>query len=80
VIRKSSEADYVIKVPSSVGALTYYCKAKSKKKITEGDLSSAFIHGQTRKLPTLFLTNGELTKKARDMLEKEFRGMSVQTL
>ena len=80
VIRKASEMEYVIKVPSNVGSLVYFCKAKAKKKVNDGDLSSAFIQGQTKKLPVLFLTKGELTKKAKEMLDNEFRGMTLSEL
>ena len=78
MIRKGSEAEFIIEVPSAVGTLNYYCKAKSKKRINEGDLSAAFIIGQTKKLPVLFLTKGDLTKKAQEMLNLEFKGMAVK--
>lgn len=80
IIRKGSEIEFVIKVPSNVGSLMYFCKAKSKKRINDGDLSSAFIQGQTKKLPVLFLTKGALTKKAQEMLENEFKGMTLAQL
>ena len=76
-IIKKSEIDFLIKVPSMVGKLEYYCKAKKKKKCNEGDLSSAFVTGQTKKLPVLFITTGELTKKAQTMLDKEFKNHLV---
>ena len=79
-IRKNSEAEFIIELPSTVGQLTYYCRAKTKKKINEGDLSAVFITGQSKKLPVLLLTKGELTKKAKKMLEKEFKGMSVKKI
>jgi len=78
LIRKGSEAEFIVEVPSAVGSLTYYCKAKSKKRINEGDLSAVFIIGQTKKLPVLFLTKGDLTKKAQEMLSVEFKGMAVK--
>jgi len=80
IIRKNSEIDFTIRVPSAVGSLIYYCKAKNKKRINEGDLSSTFITAQSKKLPVLFLTKGELTKRAKDMLEKEFQGMGVKKI
>ena len=80
IVRKESESEFIIQVPSSVGSLTYFCKAKSKKKINDGDLSSAYIQGQSKKLPVLFLTKGELTKKAEGLLEKEFKGMYVKKI
>jgi len=77
IIRKS-EMDFIVQVPSAVGKLEYYCKAKNKKKINDSDLASAFVQGQLRKLPALFLTNGELTKRAKEMLQKDFKGMGVR--
>ena len=80
VIRKNSEAEFIIELPSTVGPLKYYCRAKTKKKINEGDLSSVFITAQSKKLPAIILTQGTLTKKAKEMLETEFKGMNVKNI
>ena len=80
VVKKKSDLDLVIEVPSAVGSLTYYCKAKSKKRISDSDLSSAFVQGQLKKLPVLFLTKGELTKKAKEMLSKEFKNIKIKKI
>ncbi len=76
IIRKT-EIDFTIQVPSNVGNLDYYCKTKNKKKINDADLSSAFAQGQLRKLPVILLTNGDLTKRAKEMLQKDFKGMNI---
>ena len=65
-------------MPSVVGEVDYYCKARKKKRINDGDLSSAYVQGHVKKLPVLFLTTGELTKKAKEMLGKEFQNMIVK--
>lgn len=78
-IRKT-EIDYIIRIPSSIGTVEYYCKAKDKKRCNDGDLATAFIQGQNKKLPVLFLTTGTITKKAKDMLHKEFKGLVVNRL
>jgi hypothetical protein len=80
IIRKNSEIDFLLDVPSAVGNLQYYCKAKNKKRINDGDLSSAYVQGQLKKLPILFLTKGELTKRAKEMLNKEFKNISIKKL
>lgn len=80
IVKKKSDLDLVIEVPSAVGSLTYYCKAKSKKRISDSDLSSAFVQGQLKKLPVLFLTKGELTKKAKEMLSKEFKNIKIKKI
>lgn len=80
IIKKKSELDLVVRVPSAVGALEYYCRAKDKKNISESDLSSAFIQGQVKKLPVLILTTGDLNKKASSMLQNEFKGMNIKKI
>lgn len=79
-IRKKSEYDFTIILESPVGALTYYCKAKSKKRLNEGDLSTIFLKAQSRKMPILLLTNGVLTKKAEEMLASELQGLTVKKI
>ena len=69
VIRKNSELNFLLKVPSSVGYITYFGKAKAKGKCDEKDLSAAYMEAQIKKLPLLFLYTTELTKKAQEMLE-----------
>jgi len=80
IVKKNSDLDLVIEVPSAVGSLIYYCKAKNKKRIGDSDLSSAFVQGQLKKLPILFLTKGELTKKAKEMLSKEFKNIKIKKI
>lgn len=72
-IRKNSEYDMVIELMTTIGKMKFYCKAKSKKRINDGDLSSAFIISQSKKLPCLFVTTGKLTKKAEEMYQTEFK-------
>ncbi|MBW2964110.1 hypothetical protein KY363_01505 [Candidatus Woesearchaeota archaeon] len=80
IIRKGTEYDFVVRLPSNVGILTYYCKAKSKAKLNDGDLSTAYVQGQIKKLPILFITVGDMTKRAEDLLSKEFRNMFVKRI
>ncbi len=68
-IRKNAELELIIKVPSAVGVMTYFCKAKNKGKCDEKDLSAAYMQAQIKKLPLLLLYTGELTKKAQEMLD-----------
>lgn len=80
IIRKKSDIEFTLTVPSRIGSQEYYCKAKSKKKVNDGDLSSAYIQGQAKKLPVIFITIGELTKKVKEMLAKDFKGMIVKKI
>jgi hypothetical protein len=74
IIRKKSEIDFVIMMPTPVGNIEFYCKAKSKKKSNDGDLANAKLEGITRQLPVLYLTTGEVTKKAKE----SFTGIVVK--
>jgi len=81
IIRKKLEIDFILRVPSVVGSLDYYCKAKNKKRVSDTDLSAAFVQGQLKKLPVLFLITGELTKKAKELLNTEFKkGLVVRKI
>ncbi len=80
VLRKESDIEFTVEIPSNVGKLVYFCKAKDKQKCNDGDLSSAYVQSQSRKLPILFMTTGELTKKAQDILRNEFKSMTVRRL
>ena len=70
IVKKKTEFDLIIQLPSPVGTLSYYCKARSKKKITDADISAAYVQGQIRKLPVIFLADGELTKQAKTILSQ----------
>ena len=76
VIAKNKEFNLMVQVPSNVGELTYFVKARNKKSLSEGDLLLAFTEGQNVKLPTLYLSTGDITKKAKEYLGKNLRGMS----
>ena len=77
--RKRNEAEYLIRIPSSIGKLEYYCKAKIKKTINDADLDAIFAQGQLLKLPVLLITPGELNKKAKEKL-KEFKSITVKQI
>ncbi len=78
--RKGSDAKYLVNVPTPVGKQKFYCKARGKKKCNDGDLSSAWVQGQSKKLPVMFLYTGDLTNKAEEMLNGEFEGMLVKQI
>lgn len=78
--KKSSEFGFVIELQTSIGPIRYFCKSRNKKKISDADLSSAVLQSQTKNLPLLFLTNGELTKKAREMLNNEFKNITFKKI
>ena len=77
ILRKNTEINLIVQIASDVGALSYYVKARNKKRLVEGDLLLAFTEGQNMKMPTLFITNGNITKKATSYMEKNLRGMKL---
>jgi len=77
VIRKNSESNFVIKIASQIGPLEMFVCAKNKKKISDKDLILANQKGQNKKMPTLFITTGEQTKKSKDYLEKVLKGFMI---
>ena len=77
IIRKTSDIELIVKIPSPVGKLTYFCKVKTKKKSNDKDLSSLYVESQMRKLPVLYVITGELTKKAKEKLDKEFKIIKI---
>jgi len=77
VLKKRAEYDFVLQLTSPVGQLHYYAKAKNKAKVGEADLSHAYVQGQIKKLPVLFLAPGVLTKPAQELL-KELKGLTVK--
>ena len=80
IIKRKNEIDLIINVPSAVGNIQYYCKAKNKKKVNDNDLSSAFLKGSQKKLPVLFLATGILIKRTQEKLGNEFRGISFKKI
>ncbi|MBT4823750.1 hypothetical protein HN695_06715 [Candidatus Woesearchaeota archaeon] len=77
IIRKNKEFECVVEIPSIVGPMMYYCRVKTKKKANDGDLATTFVKGQQKQLPALFITTGEVTKKAKEMLNTEFKNMKI---
>ncbi|HZX11859.1 MAG TPA: hypothetical protein VFE88_00170 [Candidatus Nanoarchaeia archaeon] len=74
MIKKDKEFDFLARIPSSLGGLLYYIKAKDKKAINEADLSLAHSEAQLKKLPCILLVTGKPTKKATTLLEQKLQG------
>lgn len=81
ILRKNAEMNFTLSLPTPVGEVKYYCKAKNKKRCDEKDLSAAILEAQMKKLPLLFLHSGELSKKAGELLKSpEFNNISVKNI
>lgn len=79
--RKNSELVCIITIPSAVGKLKFFCKARRKAKCDEKDLSSAYMEAQVKKLPLLFVYSDELNKKAQEISDSNaFENMVVRRL
>lgn len=74
-IKKNSEFDMIIELNTQLGNVKYFCKAKNKKNINEGDLSSALVNAQSKNLPLLFITNGKTSKKSQEKLSTDFKNI-----
>ena len=76
-IRKNKEMNFVVDIPSNIGKLRYFVKYKNKKSIADNDLISALDEANKKGLPVLFLSNGELSKKAEKYLNNNVSGKIV---
>ena len=74
-IKKNLEMDFVVELETSIGKAKYFCKAKNRKKITESDLSTAMMQAQSKGLPLIFVTTGKISKKAKEMLNTDFKNI-----
>ncbi len=80
IVRKEKEINLIVSVPSVIGRISYFCVVRNKRKCNEGDVSAAVIKSQSKNMPTLFLTTGEVTKKALEMVGKEFKQLVINRL
>ena len=74
-IKKNLEMDFFVELETSIGKAKYFCKAKNRKKITESDLSTAMMQAQSKGLPLIFVTTGKISKKAKEMLNIDFKNI-----
>ena len=74
IIRKNKEFDFITEIPSPVGYMCFYVKAKDKKKINDADLSLAYGEGRSQNMNVLFVSCGDMTKKAKTLIDKKFKG------
>ena len=74
MIKKDKEFDLIVRIPTPLGLLTYYLKARDKKAINEADISLAHSEGQMKKLPCVFLATGKMNKKAAQLVEQKLQG------
>ena len=67
---KKKEFIAKIRTDTLFGKQTYYLISKEKKRVNTNDLTIALQHSQTQKMPALFISPGELDKKAQEHLKE----------
>ena len=78
IINKGKEYEFIVQVPSNVGKVKFFVKYRNKKAINEGDLGLALNIAFGKKLPLLFIANGNLNAKAKEYAEKN--GIVFETI
>ena len=74
------DLEFIVEVQTSLGSIKYFCKSKDKKKISDADIGSALLQAQSKNLPLLFVTNGSLTKNAKEMLDNDFKNIIFKNI
>jgi len=70
IIKKDKDMEFIAQIPSHIGTVKFYITFKDKKKISDSDIILEHNKSQLKKLPLLFLTTGEITKKAQSYINK----------
>lgn len=68
LLQKKKECSLKVRLDTPLGKQEYYLIAKEKKKIGENDLAIALQKSQSEKMPALFISTGDLNKKAHSYL------------
>lgn len=74
---KKGEGEGLIDIPTPVGSVRYFFRAKQKKKCTEGDVATTYLAAQMKKYPALLLTSGEIPKKVTQRLMEDYPNMKI---
>jgi len=65
--KKKSACEYLIKLPTPVGSVKFFCAVLTKSKISDADISKVIVKSQMRKLPGILLFSGKMTNKAQEL-------------
>lgn len=79
-VLKKGEGEGLIDIPTPVGSVRYFFRAKQKKKCTEGDVATTYLAAQMKKYPALLLTPGEIPKKVTQKLMEDYPNMKILNL
>lgn len=75
IIKRDREFNFIVTISSNLGELKYFVKVKNKKKINDADISLAYSQAQIENLPLIYLTNGEIIKKAQKLIDNTLKGI-----
>ena len=66
LVKKNTEADFILEIPTPLWNVSYFCNAKKKKKCNEADVSSGYVKANTKGLPYVFISTGEMSRKVKE--------------
>ncbi len=78
-ITKNREYEFIIQVPTAVGHMEMLCVARNKKKLNQTDVAPALLKAKQKDLLCFFLTNGIFTKKSKELIKREYKGIIIKT-
>lgn len=78
MLRKSVH-DFTVELETPLGRSACHCRMVGKARLNDADLGDAYAEGQVRRLQTVVLTAGQLTKAAQERLPA-LKGLSVKQL
>ncbi len=65
--KRKSHSEYLVRIPTPVGGVKFYCVFLGKSKVSDADISKVVVKSQMRKLPGVLLYSGQLTNKAKEL-------------
>ncbi len=80
VIRKNADYEFMIRLNTALGETEFFCKARNKKKISDGDISEAYLESLIKRSPVVFVTFGEVAKKAKEKIKTHYKGMIIKEI
>lgn len=80
VIKAKTEVNFVVLMSTPLGRMSYFVKAKKKKRLNEADITSTYAEGSIKRLPIILLTPGEAPKKVIELLERDFAAVTLVKL
>jgi flagellar biosynthesis GTPase FlhF len=80
IVKKDKEFNCVASFPTPFGRARYYVFCKNKSRVSDQDISDAYIDAMNKHLPLVFITSGKLTKKCVESLGSKFKSILVKVI